>query len=162
MYQLQRISWWKTKRLRWFSYFTSTNSKWLTVWQIQKKYLFFYSTRKTTNLVFGFIEIKIFVDILFMNEFMSAATRNISNLLRRICVTFSCFSFFAVHTPIWTWFVLQTSSILVVQFFILSNPWWSMCDQTNKTLFKNIIIAGARPTYFQKSYFGKNPYLESK
>ena len=36
-----------------------------------------------------------------MNEFMSAATRNISNLLRRISVTFSvCGFFFAVHTPI--------------------------------------------------------------
>ena len=66
-----------------------------------------YSTRKTTNLTFGFIEIKIFVDILFMNEFMSAATRNISNLLRRICVTFPVRGFFfAVHTPILAWFVL--------------------------------------------------------
>ena len=37
-----------------------------------------------------------------MNEFVSAATRNISNLLRRISVTFSVcgFFFFAVHTPI--------------------------------------------------------------
>ena len=64
-----------------------------------EKVSFFYSTRKTTNLVFGFIEIKIFVDILFMNEFMSAATRNISNLLRRISVTFSVCGFFLLFTP---------------------------------------------------------------
>ena len=131
---MQRISRWKTKILGWFSYFTSTNSKWLTVRQIQKKYIFFYSTRKTTNLVFGFIEIKIFVDILFMNEFMSAATRNISNLLRRICVTFSvCGFFFRCSHPnlsvVCTVNVQYTSGSIL---FILSNPWWSVCDQTKQ------------------------------
>ena len=138
MYQLQRISWWKTKRLRWFSYFTSTNSKWLTVWQIQKKYLFFYSTRKTTNLVFGFIEIKIFVDIYFMNEFMSAATRNISNLLRRICVTFPvCGFFFCCSHPnlsvVCTVNVQYTSGSIL---FILSNPWWSVWSDETKLCLK--------------------------
>ena len=35
-----------------------------------------------------------------MNEFVSAATRNISNLLRRISVTFSvCGFFFLLFTP---------------------------------------------------------------
>ena len=64
-----------------------------------EKVSLFYSTRKTTNLIFGFIEIKIFVDNLFMNEFMSAATRNISNLLRRICIIFPVCGFFLLFTP---------------------------------------------------------------
>ena len=34
--------------------------------------------------------------------------------------------------------------------------------EQNKITFKNIIIAGASSTYFQKSYFGKNPYVQSK
>ena len=89
-----------------------------------RKSIFFYSTRKTTNLVFGFIEIKIFVDILFMNEFMSAATRNISNLLRRICVTFPvCGFFFCCSHPnlsvVCTVNVQYTSGSIL---FILSNP----------------------------------------
>ena len=34
-----------------------------------------------------------------MNEFMSAATRNISNLLRRICIIFPVCGFFLLFTP---------------------------------------------------------------